>query len=95
MRTTGPTARPALSVYKTRARPLYPATPRLCFHRGLNPADPLIAREWRNILPCYSRRWRRNKDFSQIRWHFVCRDGGNSFLGHKITLSNLEEKNMF
>jgi len=84
MNATGPTTRPALSVSKLRARPLDPVAPRLRFLGGLNPADPLIAREGRNTLPCRSRRWGRSKDFSQIRWHSVHRSGGDSFFGHKI-----------
>jgi hypothetical protein len=64
MNATDPTTRPALSVYKLRARSLDPTTPRLRFLGGLNPADPLIAREWRNILPCCSRRAVRRKGLS-------------------------------
>src|SRR5437660_9311091 len=40
---------------------------------GDDPADPFIAREWRNILPFCSRRRVRNESFSQIRWYSVYR----------------------
>jgi len=83
MRATRPTTRPAHSLYKLRACPFDSATPRLRFPGGLNPANPLIAREWRNILPRRPCRWGRSKDFSQIRRHFVHRSSGNFFFVHK------------
>ena len=52
MRATGPTTRPALSVYKLFARPLDPVISSPWFLGGQNPANPLITREWCNILPC-------------------------------------------
>jgi len=64
MNATGPTTRSALPVYKPRARPLDPATPRLRFLGRDNPADPLIACERRNILPGCSRCFRRSKSLS-------------------------------
>ncbi len=64
MGATSPTTRPALSVNKLRAHPLDPVTPCLRFLSGLNPADPLIAREWCNILPCCLRRSGKSKGLS-------------------------------
>jgi hypothetical protein len=60
MNATGPTTRPAFSVYKLSASPLDPATPRPWFLGGLDPADPFIAREWCDALPRCSRCWGRS-----------------------------------
>lgn len=60
MNTAGPTTRPARSFYKLRTRPLDPVASRPRFLSGDDPADPLIAREWRNIFPRCSRRRRLN-----------------------------------
>lgn len=48
---TGPTTRPALSLFKFRAHSLYPVAPCVRFLGVLNPANPLITRERRNVLP--------------------------------------------
>ena len=78
MRTTSPTAGTAHSAFKLGKRLLNANTSRLRFFARCNPTDPLIAREWRYILPHRPRRGRAVKGFSQIHWHFV----------HKIILLN-------
>lgn len=92
MRATGPAARPAHSVEKLRARELDPAAPRLRFLGVQNPANPFIAREWRNIFPCGSRRRRRSKGFSQVRWHLVRHAAHDSFFSHENIVSILLRK---
>ena len=51
VRTAWPATRPAHSFFKFRAYPLNVLPSGFRFLDGDNPADPLIAREWRNILP--------------------------------------------
>ncbi len=48
---TSPTTRPALSLSKFRAHSLYPVAPCVGFLGVHNPANPLITRERRNVLP--------------------------------------------
>ena len=88
MNTASPTTRPAHSASKLRECLLDTDTPRLRFFAGRNPAYPLVAREWRNIFPCCSRRQGRSNGFSQIRRHFMYHTTGDSFFGHKVDLSN-------
>ena len=51
MRTARPTTGPSLSVFEVGTAPCDPAGSRVCFFGRLDPADPLIARERRNVLP--------------------------------------------
>ena len=51
VRAAWPATRPAHSFLKFRAYPLNVLPSGFRFLDGDNPADPLIAREWRNILP--------------------------------------------
>ena len=64
VRTTWPATRPAHSLFKFRAYPLNVLPSGFRFLDGDNPADPLIAREWRNILPFCPRRRVRNENSS-------------------------------
>ena len=52
MDATDPTTRSALSFFELSAHSLYMESSRFRFLDGDSPADPLIARERRNILPC-------------------------------------------
>jgi hypothetical protein len=82
VRTAWPATRPAHSFIKFRAYPLNVLPSGFRFLDGDHPADPLIAREWRNILPfCHCHRVR-NENLSQIRRYTVYRARGDSFLGH-------------
>ena len=49
--TAWPATRPAHSFLKFRAYPLNVLRSGFRFLNGDNPTDPLIAREWRNVLP--------------------------------------------
>jgi hypothetical protein len=51
MRTAGPTTGSALSVFEAGTAPFDSASSRFCFFGRLDPADPFIARERRNVLP--------------------------------------------
>jgi hypothetical protein len=64
VRTTWPATRPAYSFLKFRAYPLYVLPSGFRLLDGDNPADPLVARERRNILPLRQRRCVRNENFS-------------------------------
>ena len=61
-----PTTGPALSGGKIFARHSEPLASRLSLLGVLDPADPLITRERRDILPVRPRRGVRNEHFSQI-----------------------------
>ena len=62
VRTAGPATRPAHSLFEFRAYSLDVLPSGFRFLDGDNPADPLIAREWRNILPFCPGRWVRNEN---------------------------------
>jgi len=51
MHTTGPTAGAAHPAFKFRERLLDADIPCLRFLARYDPANPLIAREWRNVFP--------------------------------------------
>ena len=62
VRTTWPATRPTHSFLKLRAYSLNVLPPGFRFLYGDHPADPFIAREWRNILPFCTRSRIRNED---------------------------------
>jgi hypothetical protein len=62
--TAGPATRPAHSFFKFRAYALNVLPSGFRFLDRYNPADPVIAREWRNILPFCARGGIRNENFS-------------------------------
>ncbi len=64
VRTAWPAARSPHSFLKFRAYPLDVLRSGFRFLDGDNPADPLIAREWRNILPFCPRHRVRNENLS-------------------------------
>src|ERR1700686_483448 len=80
--TAWPATRPAHSFLNFCAYPLNVLPSGFRPLDGDDPADPFIAREWRNILPFCSRRRVRNENFSQIRWYSVYRTTGDRSLGH-------------
>ena len=87
--TAWPTTRPTHSFLKFCAYPLNVLPSGFRPLDGDDPADPFIAREWRNILPFCSRRRVRNENFSQIRWYSVYRTTGDRSLGHRFqSISN-------
>ena len=71
VRTAWPATRPTPSFFKFRAYALNVLPSGFGFLDGDNPADPLIPREWRNVLPFCSRGRVRNENFSQIRRYAV------------------------
>ena len=73
MRTAWPATRPEHSFLKLCAYPLNVLPSGFRFLYRDNPADPLIARKWRNILPFCPRRRIRNENFSQISRYSVYR----------------------
>src|SRR5258708_33278470 len=95
VRTAWPATRPAHSFLKFRAYPLNVLPSGFRFLDGDNPTDPLIAREWRNVLPfCLCHRVG-NESLSQIRRYAVYRARGDRFLGHgfhSTSLPNQSEK---
>jgi hypothetical protein len=64
VRTAWPATRSTHSFFKFRACALNVLTSGFRFLDGDNPADPLIPREWRNVLPFCARGRVRNENFS-------------------------------
>jgi len=64
VRTAWPATRPAHSFLEFRAYPLNVLPSGFRFLDGDNPTDPLIAREWRNILPFFPSNGIGNENFS-------------------------------
>ena len=84
MRAAWPATRPAHSFFKFRPYALNVLPSGLRFLDGDNSADPLIGREWRNILPFCPRRRVRNENFSQILWYTVYRATGDRFFRNRF-----------
>ena len=85
VRTAWPAARSAHSFLKFRAHSLNVLSSRFRFLDGDNPADPLIAREWRNVLPFCPCHGVGNENLSQIRWYAVYRARRERFLVHRFS----------
>jgi hypothetical protein len=64
VRAAGPAAGPAFAFGKVHGNSFYVLGPCFRFLGGSNPADPLIAREWRNIRPHRSRLCGSGKGFA-------------------------------
>ena len=82
VRTAWPATRPAHSFFQFRAYPLDVLSSGFRFLDGDNPADPLITREWRNVLPFCPSSGIGNESLSQIRRYLVHRARGERFLAH-------------
>ena len=82
VRTAWPAARSAHSFLKFRAYSLNVLSSRFRSLHGDNPADPLIAREWRNVLPFCPCDGIGNENLSQIRRYIVYCARGDRFLAH-------------
>lgn len=81
--TAGPATRPVHSCLKFCADALNVLPSGFRLLDGDNPADPLVAREWRNVLPLCKRSRVRNENFPQIRWQAVYRAIGDRPLYHR------------
>ena len=76
VRTSSKAARPALPFQHIFVDALDVRAPRLRFFHRCRPADPLIASEWREVVPYSKYRRRRYQSFPQIcRYgvHYSCR----------------------
>jgi hypothetical protein len=82
VRTAWPATRSAHSFLEFRTYPLNVLPSSFWLLDGDNPADPLIAREWRNVLPFCPSNGIGNENLSQIRWYIVYRARGDRFLAH-------------
>lgn len=83
VRTPWPATRPAHSFLELRAHPLDVLPSGLRFLHRNHPADPLIARERRNVFPFFPRRRIRKEGFAQIRRHAVHRASRDPFPCHR------------
>ncbi len=86
MATARPAAGPPAAFFELRAHPFDMLPSGLIFLDGDGPADPLVARERRNILPRCQRLRVGNKCFFQIRRQFMHHAAGNLCFGHTIDL---------
>jgi hypothetical protein len=85
-------ARPATGAAFSRGQiftaPLNPVAARFRFFGGSHPADILIARQGRDVLPGGQRFRMGSQGFFQIGGKSVHRAAGDFFLRHIITVSN-------
>jgi hypothetical protein len=89
VRTARPATRSAHSFLKFRAYSLNVLSSRFRFLDGDNPADPLIAREWRNVLPFCPCNGIGNENLSQIRRYIVYRARRERFPVHGFHSTSL------
>src|SRR5438034_9037976 len=82
MRATGPTTRPTLSFNQLRTHSLNVLLSRFRFLDRGSPANPLITRERRQVVPCITCRLAGSKRFPQIGWHLVHHARGEPFFRH-------------
>lgn len=82
MRTARPAAWSAFAFHQPRAGSFDPLAPRFRLFGGLNPADPFIAGEEGNILPCRQCTSIGSKDLTQVRRHIMHYTCSDRFLGH-------------
>src|SRR3989344_789426 len=82
MRTTGPATGTTFAGYQLGAYSLDMLPACLWLLNGRNPTNPLMARQWRNILPGRQSLRRSRKDFPIFIRHFVHHASRNFFLGH-------------
>lgn len=83
MDATGPTTRPAYSLFELRAHPLDMLFSGFRFLDGDGPTDPLVTRERSDIFPFCPRRRISGERLSQIRRQLMYRTVRNPFLSHK------------
>lgn len=84
MRTAGPATRPAHTALELREGFFDTNIPCLFLSTGRYPADPLIARQRRDIFPNSQQRRGRNQGFLQIRRHFMYRPADDLLAPHFI-----------
>ena len=93
MNTTRPAAGAAHPAFELRESLLDANSPRFRFFAGDDPANPFIAREWRNIFPYRFRRRRLNQGLLPIIRHRMYCATGKLILGHMMILSNPQGQN--
>lgn len=71
MRTPGPTTRSTHAAFHFGEGLIDTNISGLGSLAGNNPTNPLIASEWRNILPNFDGGRSFNQSFFQVSWHFV------------------------
>jgi len=84
MRASWPAARPAHALDEFRAHALDVLLPRLRFLHRNRPADPLIAGQRSDVLPCRPRGGRSKKGLLQIRRYFVHGAAGEWLFRHSV-----------
>ena len=66
---------------------------RLRFFAGREPANPLVARERRNVVPHSFRRRRLHQGLLPVTRHCMCRPTGELVRSHTVILSNPQGQN--
>jgi hypothetical protein len=79
MRTAGPAAWPALALFELCTNPLDMLFSCFVLFYGRGPANPLIARERRDVFPSGEHGFVGSKGFPQIRREFVYNATGDCF----------------
>lgn len=88
MHATRPAAWPALTLGKLGVRALDPSLPGFNKFSSFHPADPFVARQWRNIAPRRQGSLVRLKSFLQVLGQHVHRAAGDTGRIHEISITN-------
>jgi hypothetical protein len=93
MRTAWPAAWPPHPFFEFRADPFDMLPPCLIFLDRDGPADPLVAREWRDVLPSGQCLRVGGERYPEISWKIVCDTAGDSNTCHRV-ISDAPESNI-
>jgi hypothetical protein len=88
MQAAGPTARPPHPFFKLRAHPFDMLPPCLIFFDGDGPADPLVPREGRYVLPCRQCLRIGRKRLSEISGQIMYDSSGDSNGWHRDSVES-------
>ena len=91
VRAAGPAAGPAHPILQLAYRPFNMLSSGLVFLYESGPADPLVTRKRRDILPRRESRSVGSESLPQVLRHFVRRTCGDPFFDHKMIVSKIPE----
>ena len=92
MLTPWPAAGPALALFEFFAGAAHPAFSRLLLLGVLHPADELVARQGRDVLPGVERSNTGNQSMARIVGKFVRYPTGHPLASHEATVAGTRER---
>jgi hypothetical protein len=84
--TPGPATWPSLTLFKFFFRPANSALSGRLLLGIFDPANKLVSRQWRDVLPRIKRRGVGNQRCTKIRWQFVHDAAGQPRITHSTTV---------